>query len=285
MDSRGLQHNLLEHLQQIVRDRDPFLASGAHYLVQQYIHNYFSQWGEVQHHTFEFRGNQFKNLILELPGSDPTKTATPILIGAHYDTVPGTPGADDNASGVAMLLELVRIFAAEKLAYPVRFVAFDLEEMGLIGSQAYVAELKQQQQALRLMFSLEMVGYCDRTPQSQTYPPIIKPFYPNQGNFVALVGNWQIIPDLITLKRSINPFVPCQWLPVIQKGHPLPMTRASDHSPFWDAGYRALMVTDTSFLRNPHYHRESDRLETLDLEFMTNITLGLVNGIRRLNTH
>jgi aminopeptidase YwaD len=281
MDSAiALEQNLLAHLQQIVRDRNPFLASSAHFFVQQYIHDYFSQWGEVQIHEFQFRGNRFKNLILDLPGIDPA--AAPILIGAHYDTVPGTMGADDNASGVAMLLELVRIFATTPVTHPIRFVAFDLEEMGLLGSKAYVAELQRQKQALRLMLSLEMVGYCDRRPHSQTYPDLIKPFYPDRGDFIALVGTWQMIPDLMKLKRWIQPWVPCQWLPVVQKGQPLPMTRASDHSPFWDANYRALMVTDTSFLRNPHYHKESDRLETLDLEFMARVTVGLGNGLQRL---
>ena len=282
------------HLEAVVRDRDPYFASEGHFFVKQYIRQKLEQWGTVEIHEFQVRGQTHQNLILNLPAASETETAAnrplqrqseqlPILIGAHYDAVPGTPGADDNASGVAALLELARSFAAEPARHPLRLVAFDLEEYGLLGSTAYAETLKQQQQRLRLMLSLEMLGYCDPTPGSQTYPPGLKYFYPDRGDFIALVGNWRTIPDLMHLSRQLRQSgTPSQWLPAGQRGLLVPATRLSDHSPFWDRGYRALMVTDTSFMRNPHYHRACDRIDTLDLDFLTSTCHGLIQGIRSL---
>ncbi len=268
-----------------MRDRDPYLASAGHFFVQQYIRQQLEEWGTVETHEFQVRGKTHQNLVLDLPplskggqGGEP-----PILIGAHYDAVPGTPGADDNATGVAVLLELARAFAAEPLNYPVRLVAFDMEEYGMVGSSQYAADLKQQKQPLRLMLSLEMLGYCNSASGSQRYPAGLQYFYPNRGNFIALIGNLPTIPDLIRLSRNIREAgTPSEWLPVPSKGLIVPQTRLSDHSPFWDRGYRAMMVTDTAFMRNPHYHQASDTIETLDLDFLTGVCHGLATGIRLL---
>ncbi|MEP0885956.1 M20/M25/M40 family metallo-hydrolase, partial [Trichocoleus sp. ST-U3] len=206
-----------------------------------------------------------------------------ILIGAHYDAVPGTPGADDNATGVAALLELAKAFATEPASYPIQLVAFDMEEYGLLGSAQYAADLRQQQQPLRLMLSLEMLGYRNQAPHSQRYPAGLERFYPNRGDFIALIGNLPTIPDLIHLSRNIrNVGVPSEWLPVPNRGLMVSQTRLSDHASFWDKGYRAMMVTDTAFMRNPHYHKASDAIATLDLDFLTGITRGLERGIRSL---
>lgn len=276
-----LQSALLAHLHQVIRDRDPYLNSGAHFYVREYVREQFAQWGSVETHEFTVRGNRHQNLILNLPGET---TRSPILIGAHYDSVPGTPGADDNASGVAVLLELARAFAANSARHPLRLVAFDMEEYGLLGSRAYAEQLRQQNQSLRLMISLEMLGYCDRAPNSQKYPAFLKYLYPDRGDFVALVGNVQTLPDLLRLQWQIRKVgkVGCEWLPAGRQGRIVPVTRSSDHAPFWDAGYPAMMITDTAFLRNPHYHKGSDRLDTLDLDFMTRICAGLTAGIRSL---
>lgn len=276
-----LKERLHTHLTQLVRDRDPYLATAGHFFVQQYIRQQLAQWGTVETHEFQVRGKTHQNLILNLTSLD--KRGAPILIGAHYDTVPGTPGADDNATGVAALLELARTFATKPLKYPVQLVAFDMEEYGLLGSAAYSAQLRQQQQPLRLMISLEMLGYSTSTPGSQRYPAGLSRFYPNQGNFIALIGNLPTIPDLIRLSRSIRTSgVSSEWLPTFNKGLSIPQTRLSDHAPFWDQGYRAMMVTDTAFLRNPHYHQVSDRINTLDLDFLTGVCRGLEVGIRAL---
>ena len=279
-----LKERLHAHLTEIVRDRDPYLASSGHFYVQQYIHQQLGQWGDVETHEFQVRGKTHQNLILNIPSAITGKQKPPILIGAHYDAAPGTPGADDNATGVAALLELTRALTDTPAKYPVRLVAFDMEEYGLVGSTRYAADLKQQQQPLRLMISLEMLGYCNPAPDSQLYPPGLKRFYPNQGDFIALVGNLPTIPDLIRLNRSIRTTGgKSEWLPTFNKGLIVPQTRSSDHAPFWDQGYRAMMVTDTAFLRNPHYHQASDRLETLNLEFLAAVCRGLIHGIHSLS--
>lgn len=287
LETLPLKERLSHHLAQVVRDRDPYLATAGHFFVQQYIRQQLAQWGTVEVHEFSVRGTQLQNLVLNLPGAAHSqhRNKPPILLGAHYDTVPGSPGADDNATGVAVLLELARSLSQEPARYPVRLVAFDFEETSykLAGSTQYAASL--QQEPLRLMISLEMLGYCDRTPNSQRYPavPGLKYLYPNRGDFIGLIGNVRSIPDLLHLSRAMRRAgVPSAWLPAGNRGLILPDTRRSDHAAFWDRGDRALMVTDTSFLRNPHYHQPSDRIETLDLDFLTGVCQGLMTGIRTL---
>ena len=273
-----LKHRLHNHLTQIVRERDPYLNSGGHFFVREYIRQSLAQWGEVKTHEFIFNGKVHQNLILNLNSAS---DLAPILIGAHYDAVPGTLGADDNATGVAVLLELAAVFSATPLKYPVRLVAFDLEEYGLLGSTAYAQQLKQDQQKLRLMLSLEMLGYCNDAQGSQAYPNIIKPFYSDRGNFIALVGNLSAIPDLLRLSQQMKQHgTPIEVLPDPSAGKLLPMTGFSDHRPFWQQGYRAIMVTDTAMLRNPHYHKASDTMETLDLDFLTNTCQSLIAALR-----
>ncbi|MBE9045879.1 M28 family peptidase [Pleurocapsales cyanobacterium LEGE 10410] len=281
-ETNKLQQRLHHHLTQIVRERDPYIASGGHFLVREYIRNALSQWGKVATHEFKFNGTTHQNLILNLSSASTTELP-PILIGAHYDAVPGTPGADDNATGVAVLLELAAVFANSPLKYPVRLVAFDLEEYGLLGSTAYARQLKQANQKLRLMLSLEMLGYCKNTKGSQTYPDIIKPFYSDRANFIALVGNLIATPDLIRLSRQIKKNgTPCEILPDPSSGRLIPITGFSDHRPFWQENYRAIMVTDTAMLRNPHYHQASDTTDTLDLDFLTNVCQSLIAALKAL---
>lgn len=280
----NLKNLLQTHLTFIARDRDPYLATAGHFFVQQYIKEQFEQSGSVEIHTFGVKGKACKNLILNLPPERSRhQNLPPILIAAHYDAVPGTPGADDNATGVAVLLELARMFATQPIKYPLRLVAFDMEEYGLVGSADYAAKLKQEKRSLRLMISLEMLGYCDATPNSQNYPPPLERFYPNHGDFIALIGNLRTLPDLINLSRTIRQSgTPCEWLPVPNRGLIVPDTRRSDHAPFWDAGYPAIMVTDTANMRNPNYHKPSDIIATLNLDFLTGVCQGLERGIRKL---
>ena len=283
-----LKDKLYNHLIQIVRERDPCIATGGHFLVREYIRDSLSQWGEVETHEFEVRNEIYQNLILDLPAAKPSNLP-PILIGAHYDAVPGTPGADDNATGVAVLLELAAVFKTQPLKYPVRLAAFDLEEAallgrGLLGSTAYATDLKAQKQALRLMLSLEMLGYRDSTPNSQNYPVLIKPFYRDRGDFIALVGNLAAIFDLIRLSRQLNKHgTPCQILPDPSSGKLIPITGFSDHRPFWERGYRAIMVTDTAMLRNPHYHQPSDTIDSLDLDFLTGVCESLIAALSNIS--
>ncbi len=288
----NLKERLHSHLIQIVRDRNPYLASAGHFYVQQYIREQFAQWGIVEIDDFAVRGRIHHNLILDLPplsrplakaGKQEKKQERPIVIGAHYDTVPGTPGADDNGTGVAVLLELAAEFASRPLKYPVQLVAFDMEEYGYFGSSHHAAKYKQQQQSIRLMISLEMLGYCNHNPNSQSYPAGLKYFYPNCGNFIALIGNLRTVRDMINLSRKIRKSGQlCEWLPVPNRGLVVPDTRRSDHVPFWDNDYPAIMVTDTANMRNPHYHGKSDKIETLDLDFFAGVCQGLIEAIRHL---
>lgn len=281
----NLQARLQDHLNEIVRDRDPYLASGGHFYVRQYIYRQLSQWGNVEIDEFQITGKTHQNLVLNLPSINNSKkqNLSPILIGAHYDAVLGTPGADDNATGVAVLLELAREFSSQPLKYPVRLVAFDMEEYGLLGSRHYAEKLQQKQQKLRLMISLEMLGYCDSTPGSQIYPKGLKYFYPNQGNFIALIGNLLTIIDMFQMSRKFNKIgTNCQFLPVPNQGLIVPDTRRSDHAPFWDRGYNAIMITDTANMRNPNYHQNSDTIETLDLNFLTGVCQGLIVAMRNI---
>ena len=229
--------------------------------------------------AFEHRGRVHHNLILDLPGDQDRPF---ILLGAHFDAVPGSPGADDNGSALAVLLELARAFSITPARHPLRFAAFDLEEREQRGSRAYANELKTRGERPMLMISLEMLGYRDARPGSQTYPPGLRPFYPGTADFIALIGNLRTLPMLRRLARTMREAVPCEFLAVPLCGRVLPDTRRSDHASFWDAGYSAIMVTDTANMRNPHYHRSSDRIETLDLDFLAAVCRGLAAGLRVL---
>lgn len=277
-----LQEQLSLHLSHLVRERDPYLATQGHFYVKEYIHQELSQLGPVHRHSFrtlkKFANSIHENLVLQLKGNQPLP---PILVGAHFDAVPGSPGADDNASGIAVLLELAKHFHHYPARHPIHFIGFDMEEYGRLGSQAYAQELRQHQTQIATMISLEMLGYIDHHPHSQKYPSGLKYFYPSTGNFIALLGNLRSILTMLKLSHHLKQGgAPCEWLPVPFRGTLLPDTRRSDHASFWDQGYSALMVTDTANLRNPHYHKPSDTIETLNLDFLEAIYNGLVQALR-----
>ncbi|GAB4133707.1 MAG: M28 family peptidase [Cyanobacteria bacterium J069] len=278
-----LKAQLWAHIQQVARDRDPYIASEGHFYVQHYLQENLARWGAVEVQQFTVRGQTHQNFLLKLPGQD--SKLPPVLVSAHYDAVPGTPGADDNATGVAVLLELGRSLSATPARHPVWLVAFDLEEFGLEGSRHCAAQLYAAGQRLRLMLSLEMLGYCSAEANSQRYPAdFFRYFYPSEGNFIGLIGNPAIALDLQHLSRSLHRVgkVPAHWFPAVNQGKGLPDLRRSDHAPFWDLGYPAVLITDTANLRNPHYHQSSDRPETLDLDFLTRVCQGLQHGIQSL---
>ena len=267
------------HLREVVRERDPYRSPDGHSDVKAYLGRELARYGALEHHAFDHLGRTHHNLVLELPGRQDLGF---ILVGAHYDAVPGSPGADDNGTALAVLLELARAFAGAPARRPIRLVAFDLEESDRAGSRAYAHDLRQRGEPLALMIALEMLGYRDARPGSQRYPPGLRYFYPDRGDFIGLIGNLLTLPLLRRLARAMRPSVPCEFLPVPWQGRMLPDTRRSDHSSFWDLGYPAIMVTDTANMRNPHYHRASDRIETLDTGFLTSVCSGLVAGLSSL---
>jgi len=229
------------------------------------------------------------NLIAE-HAAHPLGEGPRLCLGAHLDSRLETPGADDNASGVAALLELARLLPQawpESPRLGLELVAFDLEEHGMLGGARHAAVCQASAVDLRGMVSLEMLGYRDRRPQSQHLPKSLVGLYPDTGDFIAVIGN-QNSADLINAwcagMRHVE-HLPVESLAVPDNGNLLQATRLSDHSPFWDAGYPALMITDTSFLRNPHYHLPSDTPETLDLSFLRDVSQGCLNAVRGILSH
>ncbi|MEX2287476.1 MAG: M28 family peptidase [Planctomycetaceae bacterium] len=210
-----------------------------------------------------------------------------LCVGAHLDSRPDTVGADDNASAVAALLEIARLLPAKWPAsakLDLELVAFDLEENGMLGGAFHAGRLKAEGVDLRAMVSLEMLGYCDRAPGSQALPRSLVGKYPDTGNFIAVIGN-QNSGDLIGAMCAGMQTVaglPVETLAVESNGEYLQATRLSDHSPFWDAGYAAVMITDTSFLRNPYYHTPGDTMETLDMPFLHRVAEGCFQAVRHI---
>lgn len=209
------------------------------------------------------------------------------IVGAHYDTVEGTPGADDNGTGVAVLLELAHLFAEVSLDVPqpvsLELIFFDREEAGLQGSFAY-SQRSENLEQLQGVIILEMIGYSCSEPGCQQYPKdllIEKPS--DRGDFLAVVGDAEH-PEMLT---PFSPEIQDQFVPsdlqiftlsVPLKGVLTPDVLRSDHAPFWLQNIGAVMVTDTANLRNPHYHQTTDTLETIDRPFFTQVAQAIVNA-------
>jgi len=270
-----LSSSLSSHVQHLEGERNPFSAPRHHGEVREYLEETLAALGAgtMRRHSFTWQGAEGVNLILELPGRDPQP---PIILGAHYDSVPGSPGADDNASGVAVLLELGKLLTLQPPQQPVWLVAFDLEEWGMRGSRALVQELRRNGPKPSWMLSLEMVGYRSRELGSQRYPFPFRWFYPNTADFILLLGNVKAHRLMRRMAEALRTSdVKTERFTVPFKGWIIPQTRFSDQSPFWDMGVAAIMMTDTAWNRSPHYHRSTDTAETLDIGFMADITRGL----------
>jgi hypothetical protein len=277
----SIEH-LKRHVENIHFDRNPFDGYPQLEQAAQYIRKEFLEIGlDVKDDHFRWEGKSYKNIVAEKRGR--TSPNRVIILGAHYDTVPGSPGADDNASAISVLLEVARKLQAVPLAGTVRFIAFSLEEYNFVGSTYYVKKFQRGEEEIVGMISLEMVGF---TGQKQDYPPYLNPkYYPNVGDFIAIIGNErskELLEEVCESFKTHIPRLPLEFLIVPGNGEGMEEVRLSDHSPFWDEGFPALMVTDTSFLRNPNYHLPSDRMETLDFEFMQKVAVGIYYSIIEL---
>ncbi|NMG18430.1 M20/M25/M40 family metallo-hydrolase [Brasilonema bromeliae] len=234
------------------------------------------------------------NIFAEKPGTE--KDAGAILVGAHYDTVYISPGADDNATGVAVTLELARLFASRPTPRTLQLAFFDKEEAGLLGSKAFVTN-KKHLENLQGVIIMDMVGYACHTPGCQKYPTTLPVTPPSdKGDFLAVVGdtehlrllnafqNSEKLPAIsfnkATTGGSILPSV--LTLPIPLKGLLTPDTLRSDHAPFWYQGVGAVLVTDTANLRTAHYHQPSDVPATIDREFFAGSAQIVVNATSKL---
>lgn len=221
------------------------------------------------------RGHAVGNIVVELKGRSSELSC--IVIGAHYDTVLGTPGADDNASGIAGLLELASLFNDYDNERTIYLVAFPHEEPPYflssdMGSRQFAAALNNRKQRVHGMLALEMLGYGGAN-RRQTYPfPLMRALggYPREGNYIALVGNLRSHKLVRALRKSMSATGRIGVESLVAPGF-IPPLFLSDHSSFWKYGFPAVMVTDTAFLRNPHYHQATDTYDTLNYDFLAGV--------------
>lgn len=227
-----------------------------------------------------------KNLVVEWPGKTQPKKI--VVVGAHFDTVRSTPGADDNASAVAMMLLVCETLRNQIFDYTLRFAAFANEEpphfIGpTMGSRVYAEACKSRGDDIHAMVCLEMVGYYDTAEGSQELPKefasIQAPGGKTRGDFIAFVGSTPPLERLAEFTQAFNATVDFPAIPVPDKNQEL---WVSDHGPFWDQGYPALMVTDTSWFRNPNYHQMTDLPDTLDYDRMARVAVGVTEGVANL---
>lgn len=231
--------------------------------------------GRLSRQAYEVRGRKVANLIARF-GPEPRLGGAGLrVLGAHYDTCQGLPGADDNTSGVAVLLEVARYLGAHPPVDPVELVAWTLEEpphfrSAEMGSRVHARTLKASGLPVRLVLSLEMLGTFEDAPGSQHYPLLgLDWIYPDRGNFLALVGGWGDGWKVRWAKARLQGDLPI-WSINAPSG--IVGIDFSDHASYWKEGLPALMLTDTAFFRNPRYHTDQDLPERLDYHRMAQAT-------------
>ena len=247
-----------------------------------WIEKQLKPFGNTHRQTYDVDGEKFHNILLKFgPDSDEV-----IIVGAHYDTAHGFPGADDNASGVAVLIELARLLSEAKQKLPMRIelVFFTLEEppyfrTNKMGSFIHASKLKNNHQEIRVMIALDMLGYFSDDEGSQHFPvPALKYSYPDQGDFIGVVGNLSNTKAVRRIKRS---FKTATDLPVYSFNAPSFVVGIdfSDHLNYWKYGYDAVLVTDTSFNRNTAYHTAADTADRLDYVKMAKVVQSLYRAV------
>jgi Zn-dependent M28 family amino/carboxypeptidase len=239
--------------------------------------------GRVEDQPFEVGGTTYRNVIARFG----PETRERIVVGAHYDAAGPYPGADDNASGVAGLIELARLRGKKTPRIQVELVAYTLEEpphfaTSTMGSAYHAAALKRQGIPLRAMIALEMIGYFTDEPDSQRFPlPGMKRLYPTRGNFITVAGKLGQGALVRRIKRAMRSASPL-GVEAISAPPSLPGVSLSDHRNYWEAGYPAVMITDTAFYRNDNYHTESDTPDTLDYKRMAMVVQGVHAAVAAL---
>jgi Zn-dependent M28 family amino/carboxypeptidase len=248
---------------------------------------------QMKKHNINFSTQQYcygrktiMNLIAEKLGQDQADEI--IVVGAHYDTVLDSPGADDNATGIACLLELIRLLHRYNTNRTFRFVAFTLEEPPFFGSEqmgsnVYAKSCREKDENIVGMIALEMLGYYKERRRSQKFPlPDMIGHYSDKGNFIAIVGNNHSHPlgSVLADKMKETSLVKTR---IIIPNSPIHGIDLSDHSSFWRYNYPAIMITDTAFYRNPHYHENSDTIEKLNFRYFTRLVFSLADALKQLD--
>ena len=277
-------HFITRHLTELVGERNPFSAPDRLKKTGHYIAEQFASFGlKVTREAVPFEGRVSDNILGLKEGHGNSDTV--FILGAHYDTVEKSPGADDNASAVVAMLEVARCLEPVALQTPLLFAGFTLEEYGFVGSKHYIEQSRKKGTRFTGMISLEMLGYKDSKPGSQSYPPYIDPAtYPDTGDFIAVVGNEpsaSLTQSVVEGMQRAAPGLPVESLVVPGRGDEFAEVRLSDHSPFWENGTAAVMLTDTAFFRNPHYHQATDTLETLDINFIRDAATGITGFLKQ----
>ena len=277
---QALTYRLHKHVQRLAGDigERNVLVPEALQRAALYIEDEWRTMGyDVERQVYDVSGVPCANLVATHQGS--ARHNEILLLGAHYDSVIGSPGANDNASGVAALLEIARMFHAVEPMLTVRFVAFVNEEPPFFwtrnqGSMVYAEAARRRGDDIRLMASLETIGCYSDQPGSQSYPPFFGLFYPNRGNFIGIVSNFGSRPAMQQLAeafRAQSDF-PLQTVSTFRF---IPGVSWSDHRSFWRHGYPAVMITDTAFYRYRHYHAPTDTADKLAFPKLAQVTLGL----------
>lgn len=277
VDSNELISNL-EYIEGIRH----FIANPSHLnAIRDSIDNLFNQYGlETERHEFTYNGNQGYNILGRKPGLKDEDIT--FIIDGHYDGVSNSPAADDNGSAVSGMLEILRVLSQYDFEHSIRFIGFDFEESGLIGSQRYVLNAIKNYEDIQGVLNFEMIGYYSEEINSQTLPNGFELLFPqevqdiqndnNRGNFLVVVGNENSNSLITDFENAASTYVPnlrVISLEVPGNGQIAPDLRRSDHTPFWESGRKALMLSDGADTRNFNYHTPADTIGTLNFDFMT----------------
>lgn len=277
------EERLKRHVRRLAVEGVPrdHTATGNLNAIASYIRQEFADaGGRVADQPYEAQGNSYRNVI----ASFGPEAGERLIIGAHYDAHGPYPAADDNASGVAGLLELARVLGLKAPRIRVDLVAWSLEEAPffgtpLMGSAVHAKSLKEAGAAVRGAISLEMIGFFSNAPDSQRYPiPGLGLLYPSRGHFIVVAGRWsdrRFAKPLVAAMREGSPLMVKRysgpaWTPSLDW---------SDHRSYWAQGWPAVMITDTSYLRNPNYHQPTDTPETLDFTRMAQVIQGVAHFV------
>ena len=280
MDITELEDSLKKQVKVLSKDigERNFVKHASLQRSADYISKEFKRLGyTVKEQVYYINKLPFRNIIAVKPAGQDSRV---IIVGAHYDSVIGSPGADDNASGVAGLLLLAELLSVHNLSKTIKFVAFTNEEPPFfttpdMGSYRYAQALKKKKEDVEVMLCLESIGYYKLEEGSQSYPFGLGSFYPSRGNYIAVASNLLSAKFLKQIVDTLRKNTKCPVEYLLAPVFLAPAIAFSDHWSFWKMGYKAVMITDTAFYRTPYYHTSSDTAEKINYEYMAQVIKGL----------